>query len=514
MAASLAIGGCFGQGDGPERIPGTPAPPPPDIPPGFCDVINFEDVCGPVTFINFEGGVSQVVVNPFPGGINTTDRVARMLKFPSQFTFGGSTLPLPAGVDFSLGTAFTVKVWSQRQVPVLFKLEGLEVERSRTHDGGSTWRQLCFDFSGATAGPAVTGMTVIFDIDVMGNADADPGNWTFYFDEITQVEFCEDSGELVNFPIDFEGDPSSYVFRDGGGFAGGQASVISNPEPDGNDSAQVGQMLKFAGDVFGGATLDLDGPLNLAPGSAFTMDVWSRRPVPVTVKLEGGPVGEDTAFHTGSGWETLCFDFSALSGSGTDGITLIFDLGVNGAAATDPLNWTFYFDNIDRAPPCEDDGFRVVLPVDFEGVPPVFDNFEGGVSTVIDNPVPGSINTSPRVARMQKFAGEVFAGSTLPLGSPIDFSAGEVFRMLVWSQRPVDVLFKLEREGPELQRNPRHGGSGWEVMCFDFTGDTPGIQVGGITLIFDLGVVGDAASDPDNWTFYFDDIEQVESCGG
>ena len=113
------------------------------------------------------------------------------------------------------------------------------------------------------------------------------------------------------------------------------------------------------------------------------------------------------------------------------------------------------------------------------------------------------INTSNQVAQMQKFAGQPWGGSTLTLDSAIDIVDGTVFTMKVWSQRAVQVLFKLE--GMNVERIVSHTGSGWEELSFDFTGDT-GTGVNAITLIFDLGVVGDAAGDPANWTFYFDDI--------
>jgi hypothetical protein len=56
-----------------------------------------------------------------------------------------------------------------------------------------------------------------------------------------------------------------------------------------------------------------------------------------------------------------------------------------------------------------------------------------------------------------------------------------------------------------VERSVTHTGSGWEELSFDFAGDT-GAGVTQITLIFDLGVNGDAGGDADNWTFLFDDI--------
>jgi len=478
---------------------------------GMATSVDFEGDPANFSFNDFGGGASTVIANPDMSGINTSGQVVQMQKFAGEI-FGGSTLDLPSGVDFAEGEVFTMKVWSPRAVPVLFKLEGLNQERSDDHDGGGTWQELCFDFTGSTAGAPVTGITVIFDLGVNGDAAGDPNNWTFYYDEIQQqTDACPTGGGGGSvLPVDFEGDPNSYVFREGGGFGGGQASVVNNPDMNGNTSAQVGQMLKFAGEVFGGATLDLGGTVDLPANSVFTMKVWSQRAVPVLFKLEGGPVGEVSVTHGGTGWEDLCFDFGALSGNGIDGITLIFDLGVNGDAATDPTNWTFYFDDIDQADTCPSGGGgggTVSTTVsDFEdaGGPYTFSDFGGGVATVIDNPDASGSNTSAKVGQMQKFAGEVFGGSTFQLASPVDVPAGSVFKMQVWASRQVPVLFKLEG-GPVAEIAVNHTGSGsWEELTFDFTGVSGTIT--GITLIFDLGVAGDAAGDPNNWTFFFDGI--------
>ncbi|MFU8896345.1 MAG: hypothetical protein ACNA8J_08155, partial [Gammaproteobacteria bacterium] len=344
--------GCSLEGDGPERIMGTPAPPPPEIPPGFCDDLNFEDVCGPYTFSDFAGGVAQIVDNPDASGLNTTEKVVQMRKFSGEI-FGGSTLQLDDGVDFSEGQAFTMKVWSPRAVPVLFKLEGLDEERSREHSGSGEWEELCFEFTGATTGPDVTGITFIFDLGVMGNANTDPANWTFYFDEITQVANCGEASAPTALPVDFEG-AGPYVFND---FEGAVADVVANPDSSSiNTSAQVARMRKFAGEVFAGSTLALDEAVNLASGTAFTMKVWSPRPVPVLFKLEGVDAERSVSHGGGSAWQELCFDFSGIAtGVPAPGITFIFDLGAAGNAAADPDNWTFYFDDIRQVASCDGD---------------------------------------------------------------------------------------------------------------------------------------------------------------
>jgi beta-glucanase (GH16 family) len=634
---------------------------------------DFEPAGGPYTFSDFGGGIATVTANPQISGINTSANVGQMQKFAGE-VFGGSTLTLNGEVDFSAGSVFTMKVFASRSVAVLFKLEGLNVERSVTHTG-SGWEELSFDFAGNT-GSGVTKITLIFDLGVVGDAAGDPDNWTFLFDDIVSPASAESStdGNLTFTATDFESAGGPYTFSD---FGGGAASVIANPQvTEINTSANVGQMQKFAGEVFGGTTLTLNGEVDFSTSNIFTMKVFASRSVPVLFKLEGLIV-ERSVTHTGSGWEELSFDFTGSTGPGVTAITLIFDLGVNGDAAGDPNNWTFYFDDIALAvsggnsevgveivsfddagviytfadfggdnPPVTmlgadptpvtnvvaitkkvvgaptfagttlggtnivypltvtdsqitvrvyspDAGIPVRLKVedavdpthsveaevvtsmanvwetltfdfnnqaegtaalnpsftydkltiffnfgtdgntagekiyywddvtfiggssgggnspfaatDFEpvGGPYAFNVFGGGVATVIANPQVTGINTSANVGQMQKFAGEVFGGSTLTLNGEVDFSAGSIFTMKVFASRSVDVLFKLE--GLNVERSVTHTGTGWEALTFDFAGST-GAGVTQITLIFDLGVVGDAEGDSNNWTFYFDDI--------
>ena len=191
---ALMIASCD-QGNGPQGIINSPATPLPDIPAGFCDPINFEVTCTDPEIVNFNGGATVIVDNPGPSSVNDSDRVARMQKFGDQ-VFGGTRLnPVVSPVDFSAGEAYRIAVWSERPVPVTFKLEEttdgtLGVERVATHSGGSVWEELCFDFTGATVN--TIGLTIIFDNGILGAAVAGvfSGDWTFYYDEITQVEDC------------------------------------------------------------------------------------------------------------------------------------------------------------------------------------------------------------------------------------------------------------------------------------------------------------------------------------
>ena len=379
LLLAVSLGACSWEGDGPTRIPGTPAPPPPEVPPGFCDVINFEDVCGPVDFINFggtatgAGGIASIIDNPDASGINNSEKVGQWQKFAGE-VFAGSAIQLNEVIDFAEGEAFTMKVWASRSVPVLFKLEdavsgdpNLGKESTGVQSGGSSWEQLCFDFSGAVNGFSSDRITIIFDLGVAGDAANNPNNWTFYVDDITQVDSCGGGGggEAVNLPVDFEADPANYDFGAEAGFGGGVATVIPNPDQSGlNTTAQTARMQKFAGEVFGGATLALSDPIDFSAGQAFNMKVWSARSVPVLFKLEDAVSGDPAlgkerfVSHSGGGsWQQLCFDFTgALAGFSSEAITFIFDLGVAGDAAINPVDWTFYFDEIEQVASCDGGG--------------------------------------------------------------------------------------------------------------------------------------------------------------
>ncbi|MEM9385632.1 MAG: hypothetical protein AAGA68_11270 [Pseudomonadota bacterium] len=491
------------------------------------DPANFE-------FEDFEGGVATVIDNPVASGLNTSAQVVQMQKFAGE-DFGGSTLPLPAGVDFTQGEAFTMTVWSPRTVPVLFKLEGLNQERPDDHDGGAVWQELCYDFSGMTNGEAVTGITVIFDLGMVGDAANNPDDWTFYYDDIQQTTSCpaeEDEDDVADRgvfeTITFDNPDLAYALR---GFEGAEDSALVVDPVDASSMVlrvnRSNMAQSFAGTVIFTGDNESVGVIDLDP-VAPQMTVRVNGPqagAQIRLKIEDSTnemVSVETEATTtlADGWETLTFDFlnpvantAAFDSNATyDKVVLFFNFGIEG---TDAGLQTWFADDIAIATQMGEPG---LFPVDFEAAADTYDfgpeaGFEGGVSTVIPNPVAGGLNGSAQVAQMQKFEGEDFAGSTLSLGEDVDFTRGEAFRMKVWASRSVPVLFKFE--GLDQERALNHSGSGmWEELCFDFTNTAlGGAPSNAITFIFDLGTVGDAMGSPDDWTFFFDDIEQVDNCG-
>lgn len=176
-------------------------------------------------------------------------------------------------------------------------------------------------------------------------------------------------------------------------------------------------------------------------------------------------------------------------------------IAYSGGAAT-----TTYTTNVTITDP-------VVLPITFESltVNYAFTDFGGGVATKVNNPQPGGINTSAKVGKMVKNAPEVWGGSFITLGNPIDFSSNKVFRMKVYSPRVgAKVLLKTE--------NLTNGGiffekevitsvaNTWEDLAFDFRSINTANSYQKIVLIFDLGTAGDGSA---NFTWLFDDIRLV-----
>ena len=460
--------------------------------------VDFESTTITYTFNDFAGGVATVIDNPQSSGINTSSKVGQMVKFAGE-VFGGSALPLDGIIDFGDNNAIKMKVLANRAgASVLLKLEGpggtTTGDLFATTTVANQWEEVTFSLAGLTSVEYNT-VVIIYELGTVGDGSAD---FTFWFDDIELTT----AAEGVQLPIDFESTTLTYPWTDFGGVV---ATVIDNPQSSGiNTSAKVGQMVKSAGEVFGGSTLALGGAIDFGANNGFKMKVFANRTgAPVLFKLEGpGAPAEISATTTvANQWEELTFNFTGLTGGVFNKITLIYDLGVVGDGGP---NFTLLFDDIELTTVVG----GVQLPVTFESttLDYVWSDFGGGVATIIDNPDPSGINTSSKVGQMVKNAGEVFGGSKLTLGGPIDFGTSTAINMKVWANRVgANVLLKLE--GPSGATGdiivPTTVANAWEELTFDVTGFT-GNLYNAVTLIYELGDVGDGGPD---YTFYFDDIK-------
>jgi hypothetical protein len=315
---------------------------------------------------------------------------------------------------------------------------------------------------------------------------------------------------MYTLPITFDDPAMTYAFTD---FGGNVSVHAADPVAAGNN---VKKTTKPNGaQTWAGTTMGLlAAPLPFAAGSTqMSIRVYSPAAgITVRLKAENSAnntisVETDAVTTVANAWETLVFDFSnhvsgtpALNTSATYNVlSVFFDFNVAGSGKI------FYWDDVTFMAP------TLTIPLTFESTSLVYNitNFDGGNLTVISNPQMNGINTSSRVARMVKNAGQTWGGSFITLASPIVFPAQKIFKMKVYSPRVgAKVLLKVE--------NLTNGGinfekevlttvaNAWEELSFDYTLINTANSYQKIVLIFDNGTMGDGSA---NFTFLIDDIK-------
>lgn len=150
--------------------------------------MNFESSTLTYGFFNFDGGNASVVANPSKTGINTSNKVGKMVKGPGGQQWGGSFIELASPIDFSAGKTIKVKVFSPRVgAKLLFKVEnlangGINFEKEVTTTKSGQWEELSFDYSAINTANTYQRVVLIFDLGTVGDGSA---NFTYYFDDIT-----------------------------------------------------------------------------------------------------------------------------------------------------------------------------------------------------------------------------------------------------------------------------------------------------------------------------------------
>ena len=465
--------------------------------------LTFESPTINYNWFNFDGGNVTVINNPQANGINTSSKVARMIKNAGQ-PWGGSFLTLSANIDFSTNKIFRMKVFSPRVgAKVLLKVENsangaINFEKEVLTTVANAWEDLVFDYRTINAAQNYNRIVIIFDNGTPGNGSA---NFTFLFDDIRLVNSLP-----LSLPLDFESTSTNFNWFD---FDGGNATVIANPQSNGiNTSSRVGRMIKNAGQPWGGSFLTLSQPMDFSANKVFRMKVFSPRVgAKVLLKVENSSNGginfeKEVTTSIANAWEDLVFDYSGINAANVyDRIVLIFELGTPGDGSA---NFTFLFDDIRLT-----NTFPVAIPLNFE-YPVTYGwfDFDGGNVTVINNPQSGGINTSAKVARMIKNPGQPWGGSFLTLSSPINFAISRTFKMKVFSPRAgARVLLKVENSsnpGQNFEREVSTTVAGaWEELTFDYSAINTGNVYDRVVIIFDLGTPGDGSA---NYTFLFDDL--------
>ncbi|WP_130735216.1 hypothetical protein [Flavobacterium sp. J27] len=151
----------------------------------------------------------------------------------------------------------------------------------------------------------------------------------------------------------------------------------------------------------------------------------------------------------------------------------------------------------------------VLLPITFESATLSYDfaSFGGANTVVVANPSVDANNGSATVARLTKSNGsEVWAGSLIELGEPIDFSTMQKIKIKSWApQAGIVVKMKLENlldSNINVEVDATNTvANAWEELVFDFSGVNNGNNYQRVVIFYDFGNTGTGAD------YYFDDIE-------
>lgn len=477
--------------------------------------LDFETAGQTYTFSNFDGGNVSVISNPKSSGINTSAKVGKMVKSPGQ-PWGGSVITLGGSIDFSTNKVFSMKVFSPRVgAKVLLKVENksdgsISFEKELTTTKANAWEELLFDYTAINTAKTYQNIVLIFDNGTQGDGST---NYTFYFDDIKLVSAIS----KINLPVTFDESSVDYTVTDFG-----NNSTVDGVDPT-NSSNKVKVTTKTSGaETWAGTTIGtaagFSSPIKLS-ASLTRMSVRVYAPaagIRVRLKIEDHndvtkSVETEAVTKVGKAWEDLIFDFSNPA-AGTaavnfaytyDKASIFFDFGNAGTGKV------FYWDDV-KTTTASVVNNGVGLPLDFESstLKYSFSDFDGGVVTVIANPQSGSINTSAKVAKMVKNAGQTWGGSFITLDNPIDFSTKKTFKIKVFSPRVgAKVLLKVENltdGGISFEKEvSTTKANAWEELSFDYSTINTAKSYQKIVLIFDNGTAGNGSA---NFTYFFDDI--------
>ena len=491
----------------------------------------FDDPNYDYTMSDFGGNVSSMANDP----VVSTNKVMKVDKNVGAEFWAGTTMGTALGFANKVAlaanrTKVSVRVYSPAAgYLVRLKLEdhadgNKSVETDAVTTVANTWETLEFNFSNPATGTSAPNFaynydkaSIFFDF---GNGNTwGPTNTvkkTFYFDDVTFMPATIVMNQ-ISLPVTFDANNVIYTVTDFGN------NVTTDAVDPLNASNKVKKTIKpngaetWAGTTIGTANGFASAIPLTASATKMAVDVYSPAAgIPVRLKIEdrnngGRSVEAQVNTSTANGWETLVFDFSnqvagtaALNLSYTyDKASIFFDFGTAGSGKI------FYWDNVVFGDPNQTTVLGI--PMNFESslITYSFTDFSGATASVANNPLSAGINTSAKVGKMIKGAGDPWAGSYLTLPNPIDFSVKKTFKVKVFSPRVgAKLLLKVEnalngninfdKEVATTKANE------WEELTFDYSAINTANSYHKVILIFDLGTVGDGSA---NFTYYFDDIK-------
>ena len=293
----------------------------------------------------------EIVVNPDPSGINTSETVAKFTALQLGQPFAGVESLHGSDIGtFDLTTSnalVNIMVYKTKISDIGIKYAtpsgGAQMELKVANTLINQWELITIDFSDYIGLGETTGLDQIIIFPDFIARDADD---VIYFDNISFGPF--EPGEIIELPVDFELDTDYGLI----GFEGAESSVVSNPDMSGeNTSETVVETTKTVGAQFyAGTAMGLDSPINFSESESISIKTWSpKADIPVRLKLEaaGGVFVElDTTTTLENQWETLTWDFSGQTAGINFTTVVVFfefvpDLPGDGS--------TYYYDDIEVA---------------------------------------------------------------------------------------------------------------------------------------------------------------------
>ena len=291
----------------------------------------------------------EIVANPDPTGINTTETVAKFTALQLGQAYAGvesmhgsdiGTFDLTASNALVNIMVYKTKI-SDIGIKYVTPSGGAQMELKVANTLVNQWELITIDFSDYIGLGETTGLDQIVIFPDFIARDADD---VIYFDNISFGPF--EQGEIIELPVDFELDTDYGII----GFEGAESEVVSNPDLSGaNTSETVVKSVKTEGSQFyAGTAMGLDTPIDFSESESISIKTWSPKAnIPVRLKLEaaGGVFVElDTNTTLENQWETLTWDFSEQT-AGIDFTTVVVffefvpDLPGDGS--------TYYYDDIE-----------------------------------------------------------------------------------------------------------------------------------------------------------------------
>lgn len=137
---------------------------------------------------DFGGSATSVIANPYPGGINTSSTVGKIVKAKDQ-TWAGNYIVMSNPIDFTSNKKFKVKIYSWRPgLRITLQLErtgdnSFQESTDAVTKTANTWEELTFDFSGKITDNSKRLQNILFFLDngTLGDGSL---NYTVLFDDI------------------------------------------------------------------------------------------------------------------------------------------------------------------------------------------------------------------------------------------------------------------------------------------------------------------------------------------